>query len=69
MEELKQEFVIGSSVEGGYTKEQGRKPYFSTIEKFAGYAFNKSHSMAYSCLACVTAWREGKLPARVGRPS
>lgn len=60
MEELKQEFVKGATSKG-YTKEQA-ETIFSTIEKFAGYAFNKSHSMAYSYLACVTAWQKANYP-------
>ena len=29
---------------------------FDTIEKFAGYGFNKSHSAAYGMISYQTAW-------------
>lgn len=56
MNEQRKKFVDGA-IKQGYTKKQA-EDIFSTIEKFAGYAFNKSHSMAYSYLACVTAWQK-----------
>jgi DNA polymerase-3 subunit alpha len=56
MNEQRKKFIEGS-IKQGYTKKQA-EDIFSTIEKFAGYAFNKSHSMAYSYLACVTAWQK-----------
>lgn len=52
----RKKFIEGA-VKQGYTEKQA-EDIFSTIEKFAGYAFNKSHSMAYSYLACVTAWQK-----------
>jgi len=48
-------------LKNGYTQEQA-EAVFSVIEKFAGYAFNKSHSMAYSYLACVTVWQKANYP-------
>jgi len=60
MEKQKQKFISGA-VKNGYTQEQA-EAVFSVIEKFAGYAFNKSHSMAYSYLACVTVWQKANYP-------
>ena len=35
---------------------------FDLIEKFAGYGFNKSHSVAYALLAYQTAWLKAHYP-------
>jgi DNA polymerase-3 subunit alpha len=41
----------------------GRAGYiFDLIEKFAGYGFNKSHSVAYALLAYQTAWLKAHHP-------
>lgn len=36
---------------------------FDLMEKFAGYAFNKSHSAAYALIAYQTAWLKAHYPA------
>src|SRR5690625_3564918 len=36
---------------------------FDLMEKFAGYGFNKSHSVAYALLAYQTAWMKLHYPA------
>ena len=36
---------------------------FDLMEKFAGYGFNKSHSVAYALLAYQTAWLKTHFPA------
>ncbi len=36
---------------------------FSLMEKFAGYGFNKSHSVAYALIAYQTAWLKAHHPA------
>ena len=36
---------------------------FTTMEKFAGYGFNKSHSAAYAMVAYQCAWLKGNYPA------
>src|SRR5262245_46696344 len=36
---------------------------FTTMEKFAGYGFNKSHSAAYALVAYQCAWLKGNHPA------
>lgn len=37
---------------------------FDLMEKFAGYGFNKSHSVAYATLAYQTAWLKAHYPAQ-----
>ena len=36
---------------------------FTTMQKFAGYGFNKSHSAAYALVAYQCAWLKGNYPA------
>src|SRR5690348_15545129 len=36
---------------------------FQTMEKFAGYGFNRSHSAAYALLAYQCAWLKARYPA------
>ena len=44
--------------------EQKRATYiFDLVEKFAGYGFNKSHSVAYALLSYQTAWLKAKYPS------
>lgn len=48
--------------------ERGVKPgianaIFALMEKFAGYGFNKSHSVAYALIAYHTAWLKAHYPA------
>lgn len=48
--------------------ERGVKPevaerIFQLMEKFAGYGFNKSHSVAYALVAYHTAWLKAHYPA------
>ncbi len=53
-------FVDGAVVRG---VPAGRAGYiFDLIEKFAGYGFNKSHSVAYALLAYQTAWLKAHYP-------
>jgi DNA polymerase-3 subunit alpha len=40
-----------------------RDHIFDLMEKFAGYGFNKSHSVAYAVLAYQTAWLKAHYPA------
>jgi DNA polymerase-3 subunit alpha len=61
MENQREKFISGA-MEKGYSRERA-EAIFSVIDKFAGYAFNKSHSMAYSYLSCVTAWQKANYPA------
>ncbi len=45
----------------GYTRELGTK-LFDIIERFADYAFNKSHSYGYGFVAYQTAWLKANYP-------
>jgi len=55
----------------GFTKgatERGVNPklaedIFNLIEKFSGYGFNRSHSVAYALIAYQTAWLKANYPA------
>ncbi len=48
--------------EKGYSAALARR-LFDLMEKFAGYGFNKSHSVAYALLAYQTAWLKANHPA------
>lgn len=50
-----EEKFINRSIENGYTKEVAKKVY-DLILKFAGYGFNRSHSVAYSMVAYKMAY-------------
>jgi DNA polymerase-3 subunit alpha len=53
-------FVEGARARG---VAEARAGYiFDLIEKFAGYGFNKSHSVAYALLAYQTAWLKAHYP-------
>ncbi len=43
--------------------KQTAEEIFDLMEKFAGYGFNKSHSVAYALLAYQTAWLKAHFPA------
>ena len=53
---------ITGCLEKGVTEEQGNK-LFDQMEKFAEYAFNKSHAAAYSDTSYKTAWMKFYYPA------
>jgi DNA polymerase-3 subunit alpha len=53
-------FVAGC-VAQGHTKEFGER-IFDTIEPFADYSFNKSHTYAYGLIAYQTAWLKANYP-------
>ncbi len=44
-------------------KESNANYIFDLMEKFAGYGFNKSHSVAYAMLSYQTAWLKAHYPA------
>ena len=54
MSKQKDIFIKGA-VENN-VKESTAKRIFDLIEKFAGYGFNKSHSVSYALIAYQTAW-------------
>ena len=60
MEEEKEKFVSGAE-SLGYGKKLG-KDIFSIIERFADYAFNKSHSYGYGYIAYQTAYLKANYP-------
>ncbi len=53
---------VGGATERG-VKEKVATYIFDLMEKFAGYGFNKSHSVAYALLAYQTAWLKAHYPA------
>ena len=53
-------FVEGAAKRGVPASRAGY--IFDLIEKFAGYGFNKSHSVAYALLAYQTAWLKAHYP-------
>ena len=60
---LKQrEIFVTGAVERGVA-EKLASHIFDLMEKFAGYGFNKSHSVAYALLAYQTAWLKTHFPA------
>src|SRR5262249_53030773 len=53
-------FVVGC-VAQGHTEEFGER-IFDTIEPFADYSFNKSHTYAYGLIAYQTDWPKANYP-------
>lgn len=60
MAKMKPEFIHGCR-QNQYSEETAEK-LFSYIEKFSGYGFNKSHSVAYSLIAYQMAYLKVKYP-------
>jgi DNA polymerase-3 subunit alpha len=60
MAKFKDQFVAGA-VKQGYG-EKFAKELFETMEYFAGYGFNKSHSTAYALVTYQTAWLKAHWP-------
>ncbi len=54
-------FVAGAGANG--IDERLANEIFDTMEKFAGYGFNKSHAAAYSLVAYQTAWLKQHHPS------
>jgi len=61
MAEQREDFVAGA-LKNGINKTTAND-IFTSIEKFAGYGFNKSHSVAYAYIAYQTAWLKAYYPA------
>ena len=61
MQKEKQHFLKGA-LANGYTKEMA-ETIFALIEPFAGYAFNKAHSVSYALVAYQTAYLKANYPA------
>jgi DNA polymerase-3 subunit alpha len=60
MAAFKEQFVAGA-VARGYDAKFARE-LFETMEYFAGYGFNKSHSTAYALVTYQTAWLKAHWP-------
>jgi len=56
------EIFVTGAVERGVEQKLATH-IFDLMEKFAGYGFNKSHSVAYALLAYQTAWLKTHFPA------
>ena len=56
------EFFVGGATERGVAQATATR-IFDLMEKFAGYGFNKSHSVAYALLAYQTAYMKAHHPA------
>ncbi|MCL5959695.1 MAG: DNA polymerase III subunit alpha [Chloroflexi bacterium] len=60
MKKHRKRFVSGATKHGlskGLSEE-----IFEMIERFAGYGFNKAHSVAYAVIACQTAYFKARYP-------
>ena len=60
MEQQREKFVLGA-IKNGYSEEFS-KELFEDIAFFAGYGFNKSHSVPYALLAYQTAYLKAHYP-------
>jgi DNA polymerase-3 subunit alpha len=61
MEEQREVFVKGAGKKD--IKKQKANEIFDLIDKFSGYGFNKSHSVAYAYVSYQTAWLKAHFPA------
>ncbi len=62
-EMAKQRSVFTEGCSNNGIAEHLSKNIFDLVEKFAGYGFNKSHSVAYAVLSYQTAWLKCHYPA------
>jgi DNA polymerase-3 subunit alpha len=60
MLKFKDKFIKGAEAQGYQAKFA--KELFETMEYFAGYGFNKSHSTAYALVTYQTAWLKAHYP-------
>ncbi len=61
MEQQREVFVNGAAEKN--IKESKANEIFDLIDKFSGYGFNKSHSVAYAYISYQTAWLKAHFPA------
>jgi len=61
MRKEKRNFIAGAKRNGFSAGVAGE--VFALIEPFAGYAFNKAHSVSYALIACHTAYLKANYPA------
>ncbi len=62
MARKREQFIAGCGTSSKIPEKVADK-IFSTMEKFAGYGFNKSHSAAYAMVAYQCAWLKAHYPA------
>ncbi len=62
MAQEKERFLKGATEKKGYSKELAQEVW-DLIEPFAGYAFNKAHSVSYALIAYWTAYFKANFPA------
>ena len=62
-EMAQQRDIFLKGAEGNKISKTVATSIFDLMEKFAGYGFNKSHSVAYALLAYQTAWLKTHYPA------
>lgn len=62
MDAQRKTFIDGAVAKG--TPAETANALFDTIDKFAGYGFNKSHAAAYALIAYQTAWLKKHYPAQ-----
>lgn len=63
LESMRQDFVQGAKKEHNIDEELSQK-VFDLLLHFAGYGFNKSHSVAYALVAYQTAYLKAHWPAQ-----
>lgn len=61
MARVRKEFLIGTAA--NEVDQSLANEIFDLMEKFAGYAFNKSHSATYAVVSFQTAWLKAHYPA------
>jgi DNA polymerase-3 subunit alpha len=61
MAKVRQQFLTGANEHG--VDERLANEIFDLMEKFSGYAFNKSHSATYALVSFQTAWLKAHHPA------
>ncbi len=61
MARVREQFLQGTSA--NQVDEKLSNEIFDLMEKFAGYAFNKSHSATYAVVSFQTAWLKAHYPA------
>lgn len=61
MAKMRDKWVDGCVAHSGMTEREGGN-LFDTIEKFAGYGFNKSHSVSYALISYTAMWLKTHYP-------
>ena len=62
MAKVREQFIDGAKAKK--IQEKLAEEIFDLMEKFAGYAFNKSHSATYALISYQTAWLKAHYPAQ-----